>query len=558
MQPSSRAFNMIAYAALCVAFLIAILDRLHYVHDSIRPFLQRAADPTLYNLSYGIPRSVVPNASPVFDWLTALRIDLVTPWFTVPVYLAVTALAGWLTWRLLRDVVKIDNPLERLVLVFALGFAESKFVEFSMAGWINHHNFTFTLVAATIRIGFLQALLTGKFRMAAMLLIVINLLTFKVGWPLLGFLGLVLLIERVKDPATWLAVLASMVSPLLAALQTRVALPPGEALAVFAALRGQHAAEDNPFGAMVITIPLFLAAMAAGYGLAGRLLTPVIAQRVRVILLASVGIFLVGGTYLQTGGLGAPIIAAVLLSPARAGETAALLVYLLLLVWVVRQPALLHAEKMVLVAALIVLKVQPGGKLMIAAFALAGLVAVGVLIRRRVGLAERIMLSGNRMPLGLWLVAPCLGVAGMLLVSSPGGIHVRYDPQLGLYDAKTPADALPMLRAIRADQGDRLIQFDRGPDDANFGFDWNYLVRKSALHYDFYYLGRFAEIAEQKRRDAIAEAVIGGIDAGRVAESARRDMAGLRATLVIRRDRLGAVPGWSVMHDYGAWVEVRP
>ena len=85
MQPSNRAFNVIAYAALCVAFLIAILDRLHYVHDSIRPFLQRAADPTLYNLSYSIPRSVVPNASPVFDWLAALRIDLVTPWFTVPV-----------------------------------------------------------------------------------------------------------------------------------------------------------------------------------------------------------------------------------------------------------------------------------------------------------------------------------------------------------------------------------------------------------------------------------------------------------------------------------------
>lgn len=553
-----RAFNASALAATVLALVLAVMERMQFVHDSIWPFLQKAQNPGLYSLSHGISHSVVPNASPVFGWLSNWQVDLATPWFTVPAYFLTTALAGYLTWCLLRDVAKVDNRAERLAILFALGFAEAKFVEFAHAGWITQHNFTFTMIAGALRVGFLYGLLTGRFRMAVALLIGINLLTFKVGWPLLGFLVLVVLVERRRDPLVWLGLAVSMISPLMSAIQTQVPLAPGEALAVFQDLRGQHGAEDNPFANVLPAIGLFFVAMGMGWVLAGQMLDKLGAQRVRIIILATLGVFVAGGSYIQFNGFGFPVAAAVLLSPARAVEAAALLVYLLMLVWVVRHPSLLNVEKAALFAALLVLKVQPGGKLMVAALGLAAAVALGWVIRHRLGVVQRIMGLGNAIPLALLLALPCLAVAGTLYASPTGGLRVRHDPELGLVPAATPRDALPMLRAIRSEPGDRLIVFDRGDNDANLGTNWNYMARKSGLYYDLYYLRRSADIAEQKRRDAIARSVLGGLASGAVSPAGAQGLRELGATVVVRREKLVALSGWKTVNDYGAWIEVRP
>lgn len=546
-----------AASLIVVALLLAILERMQFVHDSILPFLQRAGDPDLYRLSFAIPRSVVPQASPVFDLLAMWRIDLATPWFTAPAYWLTTLVAGYLVWCILRDVAKLDNPVERLAVVFALGFADAKFVEFALVGWISQHNFTFTMVAGALRLWFLYAMLLGRFRLAVGILIVISLLTFKIGWPLLGFLGLILLWERNRDPMVWLGLLVSVIAPLAAALETQVSLSADEALSVFTDLRIQHGAEDNPFANRWPAFLLFAAAMAAGWSLAPRLLESTVAARVRIVILASIGVFVAGGAYIQANGFGHPIPAVILLSPARAVEAAIALVYMLLLLWVIRHPALAQLEKVALFAALIVLKVQPGGKLIAVTLAVTVAVALGWLVRQKVPLLKRLVQIGDRVPLGLLLSLPCLAISLVLLAGTQGA-RVRIDPALGFVPASDASSAMPMLRAIRAEQGDRLILFDRGPNDANLGNGWNYLTRKSALHYDLYYLRRAADIAEQKRRDAISRAVLSGLAAGSVSAQARQDLRDLGVTVVTERSKLSALAGWQVVAEHGTWVELQP
>ena len=78
------------------------------------------------------------------------------------------------------------------------------------------------------------------------------------------------------------------------------------------------------------------------------------------------------------------------------------------------------------------------------------------------------------------------------------------------------------------------------------------------MYYDLYYLRRSADIAEQKRRDAIARSVLGGLASGAVSPAGAQGLRELGATVVVRREKLGALSGWKTVNDYGAWIEVRP
>lgn len=558
-SPQSTSYaSTLGFAAIIIAMLVAAVDRLQFVHNSILPFLQRAGDPGLYGLSYGINRSVVPTATPVFSWLSAVRLDLATPAFTVPLYVLGTAFGGLMTWKLLRDIAGVKDPLVCLAVVFATGFAMEKFLQFSLAGWISQHNFTFTFLASALRLLFLYALLQRRFRLAAAMLLPICLLTFKIGWPLFGFLSLVMLIERRLDPVAWGLIALALVNPAMTALNGHVLAPQHEAAALFEALRAKHTSEDNPFAGPIYSYPVFAAAMLMGWYLAGKLLEGPQARIVRIIIGATVGVLVVTGIYIQGNGLGHPIAAVILLSPARASEAAVYLCYMLLLVWIVRTPWFTHIEKAGLLLAAIVMKVQPGGMLMAGALAIMAAVALASFVRHRLPALDNLARRFDAVPLGAWLALPCLAVAAMLLKDPSRTMHVAYDRELGLYDYRTPPSALPMLRAIKAEPGDRLIQFVREDDPYDLGTKWNYLTRKSPLEYDYYYLSTLPEVRQQMQLSAIARRASEEALSSRVSEQTHADFARLGASLVIHRKYLGNVPGWSVVRQYGEWLELRP
>ena len=104
-----------------------------------------------------------------------------------------------------------------------------------------------------------------------------------------------------------------------------------EAAAIFNVLNIAYSEEDNPFAGRPVSIALF----AAGCGFlwwTSDGLASTIRDRIRIVVLVSLAVFVGGGAYLGFAHIVWPIPSIVLLSPARALDTAALLIYLLVLV----------------------------------------------------------------------------------------------------------------------------------------------------------------------------------------------------------------------------------
>jgi|GEM_PF-3456917 len=557
--PERGGQRILILTLLALGIALLVVARFNAISGVVLPFLQQAADPTLYALDFGIRHSVVPDSSPFFTVLAALRLDLTHPVFVIASYLIVTLLAGYGVVRIIRRLAPDADRTLIAALLFALIFADAKLIDFNKSSWISEHNFSFTFIAAALRFWFVYYALDRRYVAMAALLIPINMLSFKVGWPLLGFAGLILLHARVRSPWPWLAIAASLVVPAIAALRTQGGIDSGDTAAMFALFNALHAGEDNPFAGPWFQAPLFLGGSAIGWWLAGRL-DGAASAAIRAILFGSLIVYVVGGLYLSFGGAVVPLPLAVLLSPARALETASFVIYLLVLLWIARTSRLQGVERPGAMLAAILLKVAPDGKWVVLSLAVAiGVVALAMLrrlaIRRGIrwpGIAARIGL-----PLGIALVAPLLGAFFALNLSGQRGAY-RYDPSLGFYDAATPANALPMLRSIAREPDDRRLLFVWERNGTLVEAPWSTAVRKSGIDGDLYYLGSPATIARQARVNRDHADLLAGLNAGAVDPGLAARVAALCVTLVMPRDASPAVGDWRVVREHGAWVELVP
>lgn len=555
--PASRIGERLTLAGVGLGIALLAFARFRAVNPVVLPFLQQAADPGLYRLDHAITHSVVPASSPVFALLARLQLDITGPGFIAPAYLVVAAVSGLAVWRILRERFGVRDLGLRAGLLFALALADFKFIGENKSGWLIEHNFSLTGVAIALRLWVLAFLLEGRPVAMSALLIPMNILSFKVGWPVTGFAILTLLMLKSRSPLAWGLIALSLVSPVLSALQAP-GLAPGEAGPLFAALSAAWPAEDNPFGGFWVQAPLFLGGMAfSAWWLRGQ--PRDLAAPVGMILLASLAIWLIGGLYLQFGGRLLPLPMAVLLSPARALELAGLLMYLILLLWVARTPVLEGAERALLVLSLLVLRVTLDGRWVMLA-AIIALAAFALIVLRRLtvqaGLPIFRPLSKIALPAALAVMALACGLYFALNLSGRRTTY-HHDPALGFYDAAVTPGTLAMLRTIAREPGDRRILFVGRAGDWMV-MKWNVLAHKSGIDGDPYYMPTLATLREQQRQTAVAGAVVNGFKQGRLDASLAQRLGDLDASIVIPADAASAVAGWRKVHDYGDWAEYAP
>lgn len=558
---SARAGVFLTYlvwSLLAVGTMLLLYARFNNVNGVVEPFLQRSAEPSLYAGDLYVTHSIVPRSTLLFGWAEAFRFDLTQPAFVIAAYLLTTAVAGWAVWRTLGIVFDIRDLALRAVLLFAMIFADFKLLEFHKSSWMVEHNFSFTFIATAFRCWFVFFALSGRNIAMCAVLLPINILTFKIGWPLTGFAVLLLLWQRERSLAAWALLLLSLVPPLLAALAAPGLSQPSEARALFDILIGLHTAEDAPFAGAKIGLPLFVAGTALACAAAFRM-TPALRDRICVILFASLAIFLLGGLYLSLGGPILPLPVVVLLSPARALETATYLIYMIALVWIVRTTALDNFEKAILLLAAMTLKITPDGKWVALPLALAIFVVALRISRIFFGAwIDRLLpVRLNDVALPIALLAPLLGAFFAFNVSGQRTTYA-YDPVLGFHDSSIPADALTMLRDIAESPADRRILFMQRRGSGWAPAKWNQIVRKSGVDADPYYLPTLDLMNQQARLDALGDQAAAEIAGGAIGPATRQALRTSRTTLVVPKQAAAAAPGWTQRRDHGAWVELEP
>jgi hypothetical protein len=547
----------VAYVSLWVSILLLVCARFNGVSGVVLPFLQQAANPALYPADDYVRHSLVPHATLIFVALKHWQIDLTNPAFLIVSYLFVSAVAGLAVWRILERTFDVDDRLLRTALLFALIFADFKLIQFNKSSWLSEHNFSLTFVAGALRLWFLALLLERRVAAAAAILIPINLLSFKVGWPLIGFLVVSLGCMRVGSVAAWGLLVASLIAPGYSALHNPVgtASEPGY---VYEVWNQCYPEEDNPFSGTPVQALLFL----GGTFLAWRSL-PTLRADLRVpiasILAGSFLIWLAGGLYLTYLGSLLPLPVVVLLSPARALELPGLLVYLLLLLWLLRSSALADVERFLLAMALMVLKVTESNTWVNLSIAIAT-VAVALLGCRLLALRTNRSLAflNTRMPLpmGLAFVAPIIGLFFALNVSGQRATY-RVDPVLGIREVNLPEDAARLLKMIASRPGDqRLVAM--WPQKGDGLMNWNYLARKSGVAGDLYYVASPDQIRVLRYRNDFLLDFVKRLQSGKIDAETTRRFESLDASLLIPASYIPALAGWEVVADGDNWKEVRP
>lgn len=543
--------------ALGMAMMLAA--RFQNVNAVVLPFLQRAADPALYAQDIYVSTAIVGRSSPIFALLEALRFDITVPLGVIVSYVAASALAGWGVWRILTGPLGVRAPLTAFALLFLAIFADFKLVEFNKGSWIFEHNFSLTMLAAAGRVWFVYALLTWRPTLMAAVLIPINMLAFKVGWPLVLIAGAVLLWRRERSLSAWGLLAASMIIPVWTALTQSARLPTEEARAVLEVLKTAYTREDDPFAISWVSKALLV----AGVGLVwfrGPSYGPAVGLGLRWIVLVTVAIVIGGGIYFALSDWLPPVPAIVLLSPARALETAGLVAYLLALVEVIRAKALGTTEKVPLLLSLAVLKVTPdltwvflAALLALSAFAIwmvrCWLEGRWPVFRR---LAEGLSLTGL-----IALAAPLM--AAVFLFNLAGVRSVQaYDPGLGFRDNTISPEAADMLQSVRAETQDRRLVFLQFNSQGWSVARWNALARKSGLGGDPYYLPRLTLMERQAEQNDLIRSLSVEVGTGQVSPETTAQLSACHANVIAPRSAQAALGEWFVVRRYGDWVELTP
>lgn len=537
-------------AAYGLAIALLVIARFNGINDVIHPFLQRAVDPSLYALSPAIRHSLVPGSSFLFGLIDRFHLDLTHPAFILPIYAVTCLLSGIAVDRISRDVFQQIEAPPRLFILFAALFADGKLINLNKSSWVLDHNFSFTFLAASLRFWFLHAFLSGRVLAMSLLLIPINILSFKVGWPITLMAMALLAWRREGSPLAWGALALSMVAPVVAALHAPIAAPASEAARIFDIVNALHASEDNPF----LGPPLQWLLFPLGCVWAWRLTdgyAPDSRDAFRIGILLSLLVFLAGGLLLSVSIPYFRLPLLVLLSPARALETASLLIYLLVLVRVLTIPGVGTAQRCTLLMSVMILKLTPSHVWVLLSL---GFLLLAALLRS----PKLARLDRGTDPAGAIAAFAILApVIGIFFASNLAGNRAqqRYDPIIGFYDHRIPADAVAMLRAIAMERPDRLILFGAAgqPGAASH---WNNLARKSGIDGDPYYLPRLTDILRQQADNELNDKVQAGLVSGHVDLALSTTLARRGVSLVLPVKFMGAVPDWHVVHRYGSWVEL--
>ncbi len=556
---SSPSLLAIVYtASIAAALLILAFARFNDVAGVIKPFLQRAADGSLYSLDLGIANSIVPKSSPIFTVLSALRLDLTHPAFLVGAYLACSVLAGVAVWRIVSRVFGVEDPWLQPFLLLAAAFAEQKLFPWHKADWLSAYNFSFTAVATALRFWFLYFALTGRHAAMCATLIPINFLTFKVGWLPTLVAAAAMIAARVSSKAAWAALAVSLAPVAYVQLFQPVSVAPEDARALFDAIGAAFGKEDNPFQAPVIGVALFLLGCAALW--TGDIGAPRPAAKpfVRPAILISLATLVGGGFYLTIGYKVFAVPAIAWLSPMRALELASFLIYLSVAVKVLTTEKLGDPEKALIFLALVLYRTNGGGLTVIALAALA-LILIAALIyaARRYSARAARLLAAPFFDLRLLaiLMLPLIVFQGVRMAE--GWNRWTYRPALGFVSRNAP---LGMLAAIRERPQDARYLFLAREGQAWVGKpEWNAAVRKSSLSGDAYYLTRASDIERQGQLDGFVSGVTGALDRGRDLSAGQRAKAkefGVAAVVPASlRDRF---PGWTEASQADGWLELKP
>jgi hypothetical protein len=486
-----------------------------------------------------------------------LSLDLTHPAFLVFSYAFSIVAAGWATWKTISLFLDSNPLIDRIAIFFTLLFADAKFINFNKVTWVTEHNFSFSMVAMTARCWFIFFLLSGRPFWMCVSLLPINLFSLKVGWILTGFALAVMVWERVKSPPIWIAFAIALLPAAYPLLSVSSGVSPEEKRAVFNVLNGAYSAEDNPFAGRSISIVLF----PLGSGLLWWMSTslePMVRDRIRIVLLISLAVFAGGGIYLSFAHSVWPIPSIVLLSPARALETAGLLIYLLLLVSIVRTQHLNGYEKSALLLAAIFLKITEHD--LRYAPTLIFLVAALVLIGGRYLLRGRTIAVLRRFPRiepahGIAVLAPFIAVVLSFLGSRAA---LTYDPAIGFRPLNTPVETRAMLSEVAQQPENRRILFLAFNDGRWAPAAWNGRVRKSSIMGDPYYLARINQMVKQREMNALAADMASSIQGGSVAEPLRTAFRALDVHVIVPEQALPALKGWQMERRYGSWVELAP
>lgn len=550
MSPAGDRWRQPVIAAYVLAILLIFIARFNGINDVIHPFLQRAVDPSLYALSPHIGRSLVPGSSVLFDLIGRFRLDLTQPLFILPLYALTCLLSGIAVDRISRHIFLISDPLLRLFILFATLFADGKLINLNKSSWILDHNFSFTFVAASLRFWFIYAFLRGRLLAMSLILVPINILSFKVGWPLTLMAAALLAWRRDRSLRHWGMLALSLVAPAMAALQAPAAMSASEAAQIFDILGSIHASEDNPFLGPPLQWLLFPLGCAWAWRLTGGY-SPETGDRMRIAVLMSLLIFVLGGIVLTIDVAPLKLPLAVLLSPARALETASFLIYMLVLVHVLTAPGLNRPQRCALLLSLMLLKLTPGYVWVV----LSALLLLTAALMRWPRFAQ---LDRNVDPAGalaaMAILAPVIGIFFAFNLAG-NRAQQNYDRVIGFYDHRIPGEAVAMLRAIAAEKPDRLLIFGTAGQPGGASH-WNALARKSGIDGDPYYLPRLDDIRRQQADNALYDHVQTGLAAGRIAPALSDALARQSVSLLLPAASGAAMPGWHISRRYGSWVEM--
>lgn len=544
---------------LSVSIAVMLIARLKHVTPTVLPFLQQAADSSIYAADFYINAAIVGSSSPIFPLLEFLSFDITHAAATVPLYILCSVFAGWAVYLILTGPLRVESRIQALALLFLAIFADEKFLEYDYASWICEHNFSFTMFGRMCRIWLVYWALTGRSSLMAAMLIPINIITFKVGWPLVLIVAVLMLWRRERSPWPWVLLLVSIVVPVWSAVSGRVDLTTNEARYVLETLRAAYPIEDDPTAVSGASLLLFTAGTGFLWWRAGTYERGV-RDALRCIVAVSLAIFFGGGAYLALSAFLPPIPAIVLLSPVRAMETVSFAVYLVALVEITRARSLKATEKVPLLLALALLKVTAALTWVALAGALALLAGLVWVVRTRADgrwpLVGRLS-AGLSTPLLIGIAAPVLASALMFDVMGVRNGYV-YQQGLGFRDATIPADAAQMLLTIRRENEDRRRVFVRPVGDRWEAAEWNAYARSSGIAGDPYYLPHPGLIERQQRMNALIDRLASELGAGRVSAILAAGMAECHAFVVAPNDAAEKLPGWTVVRAYGAWTEFRP
>jgi hypothetical protein len=556
---SYPSIRLTLFAACASATLLALFyARFGDVDPVIKPFLQRAADGTLYSLDFGISNSIIPRSSPIFSMLSSLGLDLSQPVITMGAHLICCLLAGIAVWKVVTRVFGIADPVLRPLMMIAMAFADRKFFPFHKGDWISCYDFSFSATAVAIRFWFVYFALTGRYSAMCLTLIPINILTFKVGWLPTLVAGAMMVGARVSSKAAWASLALAIAPAVYIQIFQPVSIAPEDVRTVFDEINARFALEDNPFRAPFMGAALFL--LGCGAIWLGALKAPVPSAKLfmRCTVLISLAAFFGGGFYLTLGHKLIAIPALVWLSPMRALELASFLIYLCLAAKILTAESLSDLEKALLFFAIVLYRTTGEGLTHISIIVFALIAAAALLYAARrfsPKLARILAMPTVKLSLLAVLLLPALTVQG---IRTAGGLNrLMLHPTLGFVERDAP---IGILAAIRQRPDDARLIFLRH-DGREFVTEqnWNFAARKSSLDGNTYYLVRASDIEQQHQLDDFVTKITDALDGGQpIGVELREQARALRAHVVLPAGHEEQFPGWMRKTETGGWVELAP